>query len=183
LNATGVEFRRLPGDEAARLLDQLSAVYAEGYNEPPYDFGVEEILLFRTRFQGQWTRTGFSLVTARSEGELVGFIFGFTLPLASGWWSGLLNPLPPDVTEERPGRTLAIIEMVVRRTWRRQGVATTMHYMLLADRREERATLAAHPEADAAQAAYARWGYRKVTQVVNQLPGNPVYDLLVKPLS
>jgi hypothetical protein len=58
-----------------------------------------------------------------------------------------------------------------------------MHYMLLADRREERATLAAHPEADAAQAAYARWGYRKVTQVVNQLPGNPVYDLLVKPLS
>jgi GNAT superfamily N-acetyltransferase len=182
LSAAGVELERLGGEEARPLMDELSEVYAEAYNEPPYDFGAEEIALFRERFGGQRTRPGFSLVTARSEEALIGFIFGFTLPPTSGWWSGLLKPLPPDVSQERPGRTLAIIEMVVRRPWRRLGIATRMHDMLLRDRTEERATLAAHPEAPAAQAAYAKWGYRQVTQVRNQLPGDPIYDLLIKPL-
>jgi hypothetical protein len=33
-----------------------------------------------------------------------------------------------------------------------------MHDLLLKDRKEERATLTVLPQADAAQAAYARWG-------------------------
>jgi RimJ/RimL family protein N-acetyltransferase len=182
VNTAAIEVERLGREAVGPLLDQLSAVYAESYDEPPYEFGAEEFALFRDRFEGQRAHSGFSLVTARSEGRLVGFIFGFTLPPASGWWSGLLSPLPPDFTAEHPGRTLAIIEMAVRRPWRRQRVATEMHDMLLADRTEERATLAAHPEAEAAQAAYAKWGYRRVTRARNQLPGDPIYDLLFKPL-
>jgi GNAT superfamily N-acetyltransferase len=178
----GVRFDLQRGDDAGRLLDELSVVYAEAYDEPPYDFTQEEVVLFRKRFEDQRRRPGFSLVTARGGEALVGFIFGFTLPTTSQWWAGVLTPLPPGVTEERPGRTLAIIEMVVLPSWRRMKVASTMHDMLLAERTEERATLAAHPAAQAARAAYAKWGYREVTQVHNQLPGNPIYGLLVKPL-
>jgi hypothetical protein len=58
-----------------------------------------------------------------------------------------------------------------------------MHDMLLSDRPEERATLTARPDASAAQTAYARWGWRKVAEKTNPLPGNPVYDILIKPLT
>jgi hypothetical protein len=40
-------------------------------------------------------------------------------------------------------------------------VAETIHVRLLQDRYEERATLTVLPAADAAQAAYAKWGWRK----------------------
>ncbi|MGH4014722.1 MAG: hypothetical protein ACRDSL_12510 [Pseudonocardiaceae bacterium] len=50
------------------------------------------------------------------------------------------------------------------------------------DRPEERATLTVMPAATAAQAAYAKWGWRKVAQKRNPLPGSPIFDVLVKEL-
>jgi hypothetical protein len=52
----------------------------------------------------------------------------------------------------------------------------------LQDRREERATLTVLPAAEAAQAAYAKWGWRKVAQQRNPLPGSPVFDVMVRML-
>src|SRR5207247_382999 len=100
----------------------------------------------------------------------------------SPWWNRLLTPLPPEMSKEWPGRTFAVVELVVRRPWRRRGVAQRMHDNLLADRPEERATLTVRPDAQAAQAAYAKWRWRKVAQKTNPLPGDPVYDILIKPL-
>jgi ribosomal protein S18 acetylase RimI-like enzyme len=94
----------------------------------------------------------------------------------------LLTPVPEEMSRERRGRTFAIVELVVRTPWRRRGVARRMHDMLLSDRPEERATLTVRPDADAAQASYAKWGWRKVAQKTNPLPGNPVYDILIRPL-
>jgi len=85
----------------------------------------------------------------------------------------LVEPLPDDVTEERPGRTFALVEMLVRKPWRRH-VAETMHGMLLKDRPEERATLTVLPEALPAQRAYAKWGWYRVGQKRNPLPGGAV---------
>ena len=75
-----------------------------------------------------------------------------------------------------------VSKLAVRRPWRRRGIARRMHDLLLRDRPEERATLTARPDAYAAQAAYATWGWRKVAQKTNPLPGDPVYDILIKPL-
>jgi GNAT superfamily N-acetyltransferase len=179
----GVEFRRHDGEAARALLDELSEVFVEVYAEPPYYSGEEDLRIFQKRFAGQTRQQGFSLVTARSDGTLVGFIFGYTLSPTTQWWSDPLTPVAPSITQERPGRTFAVIEMVVRSPWRRRGVGRGMHDLLLKDRREERATLTVLPAAEAAQAAYARWGWHKVTQTINPLPGDPVYDLLLKPLS
>jgi len=121
-------------------------------------------------------------VTAKAESGLVGFVFGVTLLSTIVWWSRLLTPVPKKMSAERPGRTFAVIELVVRRPWRRRGIARRMHDLLLRDRPEERATLTARPDAYAAQAAYATWGWRKVAQKTNPLPGDPVYDILIKPL-
>ncbi|MGH4014760.1 MAG: hypothetical protein ACRDSL_12705 [Pseudonocardiaceae bacterium] len=50
------------------------------------------------------------------------------------------------------------------------------------DRHEERATPTVMPAAHAAQAAYAKWDWRKVAQKRNPLPGSPIFDVLVKKL-
>ncbi|HEY5989573.1 MAG TPA: GNAT family N-acetyltransferase, partial [Streptosporangiaceae bacterium] len=87
-----------------------------------------------------------------------------------------------EVTEEWPGRTFAVVEMLVCQSWRRQHIAQTMHDLLLKNRPEERATLTVLPEALPAQRAYAKWGWHKVGQKRNPLPGAPVFDVMVRGL-
>lgn len=105
-----------------------------------------------------------------------------TLAPATPWWQNLVTLLPEEVTREYVGRTFALVELLVRRPWRRLHVAETVHDRLIQDRHEERATLTVLPAADVAQAAYAKWGWRKVTQKRNPLPGSPVFDVMVREL-
>ncbi|HCU94870.1 MAG TPA: GNAT family N-acetyltransferase [Actinobacteria bacterium] len=175
-----ITFHVLGGEEALAHLDELRGLYAEVYAEPPYGWDDEHADLFAERFTVQARQDGFALVEARHGGELVGCCFGVTLLPSTPWWSGLLDPVPADVTDERPGRTFAVVELLVRKPWRRQHIARTMHDLLLHGRPEERATLTVLPAAIPAQTAYAKWGWRKVAQKRNPLPGSPVFDVLVK---
>lgn len=177
-----IDFRAVSVDEAARHTEELTAVCREVYAEPPYEWSAEHEKLFVDRFTRQRQSPGFSLVEARYGGELVAFGFGLTLPPTTPWWQQLLTPLPEEMTREHVGRTFALIELLVRKPWRRKHIAETIHARLMQDRPEERATLTTLPAADAAQAAYAKWGWRKVAQKHNPLPGSPIFDVLVKDL-
>jgi GNAT superfamily N-acetyltransferase len=127
-----------------------------------------------------WRRQpGFALVAARHGGYLVGYASGMPLRPSTSWWRGLTTPLPDDVTTERPGRTFAVTELLVRASWRRQGIGRELHELLLNPRGEERATLAAAPGATAAQAAFRSWGWRKIARTRGDDPGGPVLDVLV----
>lgn len=172
----------IDGEQAAGHLAELRDLYAEVYAEPPYEWGDDHAALFAKRFQVQRRQEGFALVEARDGSDLAGFTFGVTLQPATTWWHNLTTPLPPEVTAERPGRTFALVEMLVRAPWRRQHLAQGMHDLLLKDRTEERATLTVLPAATPAQAAYRKWGWRKVAQKNNPLPGSPLFDVLVRQL-
>lgn len=178
----GVAFQRVGPDEAVQHLDELTDLYGEVYAEPPYEWGDEHAELFSKRFVGQSKDAGFSLVEVRSGNELIALGFGVTLAPTTPWWHNLLTPLPDEITRENVGRTFALVELLVRKPWRRRYVAETMHRQLMQDRYEERATLTVLPAAEAAQAAYGKWGWRKVAQKRNPLPGSPVFDVLVKEL-
>jgi len=182
LPAAGLDFQAVGGEWAGRHLDELSELYAEVYAEPPYQWGPEHATLFRERFEVQRRQAGFALVEARHEGRLVGLGFGVTLQPTTPWWRNLLTPLPEEVTREYPGRTFALVELLVRAPWRRQHIAETIHGLLLRDRPEARATLTVLPEATPAHAAYLKWEWRKVGQKRNPLPGAPLFDVLVKDL-
>ncbi len=172
----------LDGAAARSILEELSKLFVIVYAEPPYSSTDEDLNIFRQQFGPQSETEGFCLVTARSGDSLLGFSFGVPLAATTAWWSRVLTPLPADVTAEWPGRTLAVIEMGVRPEWRRRGVARMLHDLLLRDRTEERGTLTVHPEAIAAQAAYRRWGWTRIAQTRNPLPGDPIFDVLIKPL-
>jgi GNAT superfamily N-acetyltransferase len=177
-----VTFRLLDGDQAAGHIDELRALYREVYADPPYEWGDEHAALFAERFAVQHAQPGFALAEARDGPDLTGYCFGVTLQPSTPWWQHLLTALPEDITAEHPGRTLAVVELLVRAPWRRQHIAQTLHNMLLRDRPEERATLTVLPAALPAQQAYAKWGWRTVAQKRNPLPSSPVFDVLIKEL-
>lgn len=178
-----VEFATIGSKQAGRHLDEMTELYAEVYAEPPYEWGQEQAELFAERFRGQRRQDGFTLIEARDQGQLVGMGFGVTLLPNTPWWQNLTTPVSQDVTTEHPNRTFALVELLVRDPWRRHHIAESMHGRLLADRIEERATLTVSPAAEAAQAAYRKWGWHWVAQKRNPLPGSPIFDVMVKQLT
>ncbi|TLQ45059.1 GNAT family N-acetyltransferase [Streptomyces marianii] len=175
-----VTYERYEGPEAAEQLDAFLPTYEEVYVEPPYCEGPRDVAEFIDRYQLQTQRPGFRLVLARDGGEVVGFTFGYRLPEDTGWWDNLLEPMPDEFTRESGERTFVIIELAVRKPWRRRGIAAGLHERLLDGLAVERVTLTMRPEPEAApaQSAYASWGYRQVGQS-HPWEEAPVYDAMV----
>ena len=173
-------FELLDGAQAAAHAAELQALHAEVYADPPYE--GEDDAQFADRFRVQRRQPGFALAEARRGGFLIGYAAGMPLRPATSWWRDLTTPLADDVTVEYPGRTFALVELLVRASWRRQGIGATLHDLILQHRREERATLTVLPAATPAQSAFHNWGWRKVARTRDPRPGTPVSDVLVMDL-
>ncbi len=176
--APGITFQLLDGPQAAVHADELQVLHAEVYADPPY-LRADDAAMFADRFRVQRRQPGFVLAEARHGGYLAGYAAGMPLRPSTSWWRDVTAPLPVDVITERPGRTFALLELVVRASWRRQGIGQTLHDLILADRPEERATLTLLPTASPAQNAFATWGWRKIARTRDPGPGSSVSDVLV----
>jgi ribosomal protein S18 acetylase RimI-like enzyme len=168
-----ITFGLLDGAQAGAHATELQALHAEEWT----DDGS-----FADRFRVLRRQPGFVLVEARHGGYLVGYAFGMPLRPSTSWWRHLTTPLPDEITAEHPGRTFALVELLVRASWRRQGIAEVLHEKILADRPEERATLTVRPTATPAQHAFRKWGWHKVARTRDAEPGSPVFDVLVTTL-
>ncbi len=175
-----IAFRLLDGTQAAAHEDELQALHAEVCAEQPY--GRTDDGLFASRFRVLRRQPGFALAEARHGGYLVGYAFGTPLRPSTSWWRHLTTPLPDEMTIEYPGRTFALVELLVRASWRRQGIAGALHGLILEHRPEERATLTVPPTAIPAQQAFRKWGWRKVARTRDAEPGSPVSDVLITTL-
>ena len=171
--APELTFELLDGRQAAAHAGELQALHAEVY--PDDDPGR-----FAGQFRVQRRQPGFVVAEARSGGYLVGYAAGMPLRPATSWWRGLTAPLPEEITAEHPGRTFALVDLLVRAAWRRQGIARSLHDLVLAGRPEERATVTVRPAATAAQQALRSWGWQRVGRTRDpDDPGSPVSDVLV----
>jgi ribosomal protein S18 acetylase RimI-like enzyme len=180
-----VTYIRLGADAAADLMDQLCEVYADAYGEVPGEDTNVKAGAFRDRATGALSARNYELVAAQAGGELVGFVFGYSLPQERDWFAGLQPAPEPDFIDERGGeRTVVLAEIEVRRAWQGRGIGRALHDTFLGGRREERATLTANPVATATHALYQRWGWQRV----GVIPGRPgayyrEYAMFVRPLS
>jgi GNAT superfamily N-acetyltransferase len=181
VSTPGLTYRLLDGRQAAEHANELQALHAEVYAEPPYDRD-DDAARFADRFVVERRQPGFVLAEARHGGYLVGYATGMPLRSSTSWWRALTRPLPDQVTAEYAGRTFALTDLLVRASWRRQGIGRTLHDLILQDRREERATLTVLPAATAAQRALRSWGWRKIARTRDQLPATPLSDVLVTAL-
>lgn len=178
--APEITFQLLDGRQAAEHAAELQALHAEVYADPRYR--REDDAGFADRFRVQRRQPGFVLAEARHGGYLVGYAAGMPLRPSTSWWKDVTTPLPDQVTAEHPGRTFALTDLLVRASWRRQGIGQALHDLILSRRREERATLTVLPAAAAAQNAFQSWGWRKVARTRDPRPGSPVSDVLVTAL-
>ncbi|WP_146159534.1 hypothetical protein [Allonocardiopsis opalescens] len=76
---------------------------------------------------------------------------------------------------------MAISEILVRETWKRQGIARVLHDEFLAGRPEERATLLVRPRNVAAERAYWKWGWVTVGTLDPGWENAPTYNSLILP--
>jgi GNAT superfamily N-acetyltransferase len=176
-----ITFQLLDGTQAAAHAEELQALHAEVYVNPPYA-RHDDAALFAERFPVQRRQPGFVLAEARHGGYLVGYAAGMPLRPSTSWWRELTTPLPGEVTIEYPGRTFALVELLVRASWRRQGIAATLHDLILKNRPEERATLIVLSTATPAQKAFQKWGWHKTARTSDPRRGSPVFDVLVTTL-
>jgi ribosomal protein S18 acetylase RimI-like enzyme len=176
-----ITFQLLDGTQAAAHADELQTLHTEVYANPPYA-RTDDAALFADRFRIQRRQPGFVLADARHGGYLVGYAAGMPLRPSTSWWRDLTTSLPGEVTTEYPGRTFALIELLVRASWRRRGIAATLHDLILSNRPEERATLIVLPAATPAQKAFQKWGWRKVARTSDPRRGSTVFDVLVTTL-
>ena len=177
----GIVLELLDGGQAAGHEAGLRALRAEVCGEAPLlpDHGVQE---FRPPLKVQFRQPGFVLAEARHGGYLVGYAAGWPLRPSTAWWRNLTTPLPEDVTAEHPGRTFALTDLLVRASWRRQGIGADLHELILAGRQEERATLTVAPAAAAAQRAFRGWGWEKIARTRGPGQGTPARDVLLMAL-
>ncbi|MER7890085.1 GNAT family N-acetyltransferase [Micromonospora sp. NPDC094482] len=92
----------------------------------------------------RWTAEapGFQAAVGYVGGELVGTVMGCPLPAETLWWRDLYSAEDPDLVAEWSGRTFAICEAFVLPEHRRHRLGLRMTADLLAQRPEERVSLA-----------------------------------------
>jgi GNAT superfamily N-acetyltransferase len=178
VSSPGISFQLLDGNAAGGRATELAALHAEVYADPPY-VRDNDAAVFPGRFLVQRRQPGFALAVAGHGDYPVGYAAGMPLRPSTSWWRDLTTPLPDEVTAEHPGRTFAVVELLVRASWRRQGIGRTLHDLLLTERSEERATAVVLPAAAAAQRAFQDWGWRKVARTRDRAAGSPVADVLL----
>jgi GNAT superfamily N-acetyltransferase len=157
VSVPGITFRLLAGsggasENEAELLALRAEVCGDGDGDADGAPAAARQLQVRRR------QPGFVLAEARHGGYLVAYASGLPLRPSTSWWKELTTPLPAGVTAEHPGRTFALTELLVRASWRRQGIGRALHDLILGGRPEERATLTVPPgAADRAGARPGPW--------------------------
>jgi GNAT superfamily N-acetyltransferase len=172
VSTPGITFRLLGGGQAAHA-DEMLALHDEVTGQGG------DGAAFARQLRVWRRQPGFALAEARSGGYLAGFAAGMPLRPSTSWWREVTVPLPAAVTAEYPGRTFALTALLVRASWRRQGIGRALHDLILDGRGEERATLTLLPGAAAAQHAFRNWNWQKVARTRGPGPGAPVLDVLV----
>jgi GNAT superfamily N-acetyltransferase len=182
VSVPGITFRLLEGNDGATVADaELLALRAEvcGDDNGDGDGNGAPAATTARQLRVRRRQPGFVLAEGRHGGYLVAYASGLPLRPSTSWWKDLTTQLPDNVTAEYPGRTFALTELLVRQSWRRQGIGRALHDLILDGRAEERATLTVPPGAAAAQAAFRSWGWRRLARTRGQGQDAPVLDVLL----
>ncbi|MGI5154106.1 GNAT family N-acetyltransferase [Microbispora sp. CA-102843] len=153
--------------------EEFRDVYYQVFREPPYGEDAAAAAEFAERLVQHAALPGFSVTTVLDDGVLGGFAYG--VRLEEGWWHPqAAGPAPQGLR----GPLFYVYELAVAPGLRGRGHGRELLDLLLTDRTEAFAVLAASNEAPVRE-LYRRWGWTKVGELTE--PPNGV-DLLALPL-
>src|SRR4051812_33077280 len=108
-----VTFSYHTADAVEPLLDELCDAYADAYGHiRSEDIGTKADA-FRDRATAALSAINYLLVTAHADGQLIGFVFGYSLRPERGWWEGLTPEPPEGFSVETGTRTVVLAEIEV----------------------------------------------------------------------
>jgi ribosomal protein S18 acetylase RimI-like enzyme len=150
--------------DAERYADQLTELYETDFVDPPFRestfFSTE---WFRETLLKEYVKaSNFKIVTLWCDDKLTGFVYGCPLPSNTQWWKDVREPLSNEFIREDGHRTLALLDICVKRSLRGQKLASQLHARLLEGRDVERVTLLSSKGQQPAYSIFQHWGYRKI---------------------
>jgi GNAT superfamily N-acetyltransferase len=155
-------------------VEEFRDVYHRVYREPPYHEDVAAAAAFAGQLAGHAALSGFTVSTVRDGGVLGGFAYGVRRD--EGWWHPrAAAPAPAELRWP----LFYVYELAVVPDLRGRGHGRGLLDLLLADRAEPFAVLAASTKAPARE-LYRRWGWVPVGELTGPPDG---VDLLARPLS
>ncbi|MGX2994427.1 GNAT family N-acetyltransferase [Streptomyces sp. JNUCC 64] len=180
-----LSFARLTGQTAPEVITELTEVYAQVYDVPPYIgdpfFSIET---FGSRLTAAFGMEGFELVTARlSDGTLAGYVHGVTLTTDRPWWVSLHDVTPDKARKAaEEGDVFWLRELMVLAEHTGQGIGRALHDQMVKGRTESWTTLTCITDNQPARDAYPRWGYEVLPRTIKHAEESPVYDpMLLRP--
>ncbi|MCY0954280.1 GNAT family N-acetyltransferase [Streptomyces sp. H27-S2] len=153
---------------------EFREVYHQVYREPPYCEDEAAADGFAAQLAEHAALPGFSVTTVHAaSGALAGFAYGVRRD--RGWWHPRAASPPP---RDLRGPLFYVYELAVVRELRGLGHGRALLDLLLADRTEPFAVLAASTGAPA-HARYLRWGWTGAGRLTGPPDG---VDILARPL-
>lgn len=178
------EYQRYDGASVKAITDELVEVYARVYDTPPYIgdpfFSVDS---FRERLEASFGSEGFETVTARREGQIIGYVHGATLPADKSWWLSLGDRRPVQLQALAGDRQVFWLrELMVLPEYQGQGLGRRIHDTVISGRAESATTLTCIIDNQPAHDAYLRWGYMVMGEI-KHAPESPIYNAMYLPSS
>ncbi|MFH8409829.1 GNAT family N-acetyltransferase [Streptomyces sp. NPDC018019] len=156
-----------------RRPEEFRDVYRRVYREPPYHEDAAAADAFAAQLAEHARLPGFSVTTVLDGGAMGGFAYG--VRREESWWHPrAVAPAPRWLRQP----LFYVYELAVVRELRGRGHGRALLELLLADRTERYAVLAASTLAPARE-LYRRWGWTKAGELTGPPDG---VDLLARPL-
>lgn len=163
--------------------EPICGLYDAVFSVPPHNWQPNESAAHRARLRYFMGNPTFAITVAVTSGTLLGFCYGYCLPERTRWWRGYVEPLPEGLADEWEGRTFVVIDLAVAQAQRGQGYGRQLLETLLANRTEERATLAVQPQVAVNHTFYAHLGWKLVgRQRGMRGESSPFFDIYLLPL-
>ncbi|MCP2342972.1 GNAT family N-acetyltransferase [Actinomadura rupiterrae] len=175
------------GGQAREVFEDVLAAYVEVYSVPPYAgdpfFSPETA---RARIDLAMDAPEFQVITAHNRHDVIGFVYGATLPVDAPWWSQVSGQSDTLLRQDvEAGRVAWLRELLVRDAWRGTGVGRRLHDEWVAQRSldfgQQWSALTCIPDNEPAHDAYLRWGYEIIGQI-KHASESPIYDAMTRPI-
>lgn len=172
------------GDAAIAIkhVDELGQLYESDF----VDQSLQETRIFtKDRFRKKLlddyaTRPDFKIAMLWRGQKITGYPYGFPLQQETLWWDGISpdEPLPSGYVEEDGCRTVALIDIVVKRDARGQKLGSQLHAAFLKEYLADRVTLLSEPVLQPAYSVFQHWGYERIGTTANTKSGRLVAVLV-----
>jgi ribosomal protein S18 acetylase RimI-like enzyme len=148
-------------DQALDVADELGEVFAAAFGAPGYDEERADADRFATeQLPTHAARDDFRLATARLNGAIVGFAYGFTGRLGQWWPDRVAAAVSPELAAEWIGEHFEVVELAVRPDAQGHGFGAALMEALMDGLPHRKALLSTYTDDRPAPRLYRRLGWQ-----------------------